>query len=145
LTHVAYRGSAPATQDLIGGQIPLMFDPVQTQLPHIQAGRVRALAIASAARIAALPDVPTLDEAGVAGQVITAWWALALPAGVPAPIAERIDDATRRIGTDPAWREQMTRLAIDPVLLRGPALGAFLAAERAQWGAAVRDSGATPD
>lgn len=145
LTHVAYRGSAPATQDLIGGQIPIMFDPVQTQLPHIQAGRIQALAISGAARIPLLPEVPTLREAGVAGHETTAWWALALPAGVPAEIAGRIDEATRRIGSDAAWREQMTRLAIEPVLLRGEALIAFLAAERAQWGLAVRESGATPD
>jgi tripartite-type tricarboxylate transporter receptor subunit TctC len=145
LVHAAYRGSAPAIQDLIGGQIPLMFDPVQSQLAHIQAGRVRALAISNPRRIAALPDVPTVREAGVAGHETTAWWAVSAPARIPEPVLARIGEAIASVAASDEWRAQLARLGIEPVLRQGADLAAFLTAERAAWGEAVRASGARAD
>jgi tripartite-type tricarboxylate transporter receptor subunit TctC len=75
IEHIPYKGSAPAVRDLMGGQIQLMFDPVQSVLPHIKSGKIRALAVSSAMRAAILRDIPTIAESGVAGYDTTAWWA----------------------------------------------------------------------
>jgi tripartite-type tricarboxylate transporter receptor subunit TctC len=84
LVHLPYRGSAPALQDLVAGHVPVMFDPVQSPLGQIQAGRLRALAVSALQRSSALPDVPTMTEAGVADHTMVAWWALVAPTGTPA-------------------------------------------------------------
>ncbi len=142
LAHLAYRGSGPAIQDLLGGQIPLMFDPVQSVLPHLQAGRIRALAISNPARIPALPEVPTMAEAGLPGHEATAWWAVAAPARTPPPAVAALTEAIRRVAAAEEWRSHLSRLGIDPVLRTGPELAAFVRAEAAKWGEAVRRSGA---
>ena len=97
LKHVPYKGSAPAVTDLLGGQIPLMFDPVQSVLQHIRGGKLRALAVSSSARASVLPQVPTVSEAGLKGFEATAWWALFAPAGLPAPIAAKLAAEAARI------------------------------------------------
>lgn len=142
LEHVAYRGSGPAIQDLIAGQIPLMFDPVQSQLAHVRDGRVRALAVSNAARIPALPEVPTMEEAGVSGHRTTAWWTVVAPVATPGPVIARLSAAIAGIAGAEAWKTHFAALGIDPVLMRGPELAAFLASERLTWGEAVRASGA---
>ena len=145
LTHAGYRGSGPAIQDLVAGQIPLMFDPVQSVLPHIEAGRVRALALSNPARIPALPEVPTMAEAGIPGHETTAWWAVVAPARTPEPVLTALADAIRRLAVADDWRSHLSRLGIDPTLRTGPELAAFVRAEAAKWGAAVRASGARAD
>ncbi len=145
LTHVGYRGSGPAIQDLVAGQIPLAFDPVQSVLPHIEAGRVRALAVSNPSRIPALPDVPTMAEAGVPGHETTAWWAVAAPARTPEPVLSALAGAIRRVATAEEWRSHLSHLGIDPVLRTGPDLLAFVRAEAVKWGEAVRASGAKVD
>jgi tripartite-type tricarboxylate transporter receptor subunit TctC len=145
LTHLAYRGSAPALQDLIAGHIGVMFDPVQSQLAAIQGGQVRALALSNPRRIAALPNVPTMAEAGVAEHQTTAWWAIAAPSRTPPAVLARIEQAIQRIAETESWREHYAQRAIEPVLIRGPALAEFLARERRNWGDAVRASGATAE
>ncbi len=145
LTHAGYRGSGPAIQDLVGGQIPLMFDPVQSVLPHIEAGRVRALALSNPARIPALPETPTMAEAGIPGHEATAWWAVVAPARTPEPVLTALADAIRRLAVSDDWRSHLSRLGIDPTLRTGPELAAFVRAEVAKWGAAVRASGARAD
>jgi tripartite-type tricarboxylate transporter receptor subunit TctC len=145
LTHAGYRGSGPAIQDLVGGQIPLAFDPVQSVLPHIEAGRVLALAISNPSRIPALPGVPTMAEAGVPGHETTAWWAVAAPARTPEPVLAALAGAVRRVAEAEEWRSQLSRLGIDPVVRTGPDLVAFIRAEAAKWGEAVRASGARAD
>jgi tripartite-type tricarboxylate transporter receptor subunit TctC len=145
LTHAAYRGSGPAVQDLVGGQIPVMFDPVQSVLAHIQAGRIRALAVSDAARIAALPDVPTMEEAGVTGHETTAWWAVVAPARTPPAVMARLEEAIAAVATTADWRAQLARLGIVPMLRTGPDLAGFVRAEAIKWGEAVRRSGARAD
>jgi tripartite-type tricarboxylate transporter receptor subunit TctC len=145
LTHVGYRGSGPAIQDLVGGQIPLAFDPVQSVLPHIEAGRVRALAVSNPSRIPALPGVPTVAEAGVPGHETTAWWAVVAPARTPEPVLSALAKAIRRVADTEEWRSHLSRLGIDPVLRTGADLAAFIRAEAAKWGEAVRASGARAD
>jgi tripartite-type tricarboxylate transporter receptor subunit TctC len=145
LAHLPYRGSAPALQDLAAGHIPAMFDPVQSPLGQIQAGRVRALALSAPQRSQALPEVPTMAEAGVPGHTMVAWWSVVAPATTPAPVIARLATEIARIGAAPDWQAALARQGISP-MLRGPAeLSAFLRAEAERWGAAVRASGATAD
>ncbi len=145
LTHVPYRGSAPAVQDLAAGHIPAMFDPVQSPLGQIQAGRVRALAVSAPARSPALPEVPTMAEAGVSGHEMVAWWAVVAPRAIPEAAAARLAAEIARIAQRPDWREGLARLGISPMLLQGEELAAFLDQERRRWGEAVRVSGASAD
>lgn len=93
LTHVAYKGSAPAITDLIGGHVPVMFDNLPASLPHIQSGELRALAVAGSQRSPSLPDVPTIAESGLAGYSVEPWFGVCGPAGVPAPIVQKLDQS----------------------------------------------------
>jgi len=145
LTHVPYRGSAPAQQDLVAGHIPAMFDPVQSPLAQVQAGRLRALAVSAPARSEALPDVPTMVEAGVAGHVMVAWWALVAPALTPAVAIDRLAAEAARIDAFPAWRDGLARQGISPMQLGPAAMRSFVREESVRWGDAVRASGATAD
>jgi tripartite-type tricarboxylate transporter receptor subunit TctC len=145
LTHVPYRGSAPAIQDLVGGYLLVMFDPVQALLPQIEAGRVRCLALSSPARSAALPDVPTMAEAGVVGHEMTAWWALVAPAGTPAPVIGRLTRETTTILREPEFIHGLARQGISILQIDSDALSRFLAEEAEKWGRAVRESGASVD
>lgn len=142
LAHLPYRGSAPALQDLAAGHIQAMFDPVQSPLAQIQAGRIRALAVSAPARSPALPEVPTMAEAGVAGHEMVAWWALVAPAGTPAPALARLAEAALGIAAAPEWGADMARQGISAMPLGGEALAGFLREETVRWGAAVRQSGA---
>jgi tripartite-type tricarboxylate transporter receptor subunit TctC len=91
LVHVPYKGSAPALADLLGGQLSFMFDTVITSVPHIRSGRLRAFAVSSAKRASSLPEVPTMQEAGVKGFDISQWQGVLVPAGTPRPIIERLN------------------------------------------------------
>ena len=142
LKHVPYKGSAPAVTDLLGGTIPLMFDPVQSVLQHVKGGKLRALAVSSSARAAVLPQVPTLNEAGLKGFEATAWWALFAPANLPAPIASRLASEAARIVQAEAFREKLLEIGVQPGGASQP-FAEFQRSEMAKWGAAVRDSGVT--
>ena len=145
MTHLPYRGSAPALQDLAAGHVGVMFDPLQSPLGQIRAGRVRALAISAAARSPALPEVPTMAEAGVPNIVMVAWWAVAAPAATPRPTIARLAAEIERIDATPAWRDALSALGIS-AMFRDPAgLDAFRREETSRWSAAVRRSGATAE
>ena len=145
LRHVPYKGSAPAIADLLGGQIPLMFDPVQSVLAHVRGGKVRALAVSSSARSPVLPQVPTLEESGLAGFEATAWWALFAPAGLPAPLAARLTSETRRVIEAPAFRDRLKDIGVQVPTGAPIAFADFQRAEIAKWGRAVRDANVTID
>jgi len=145
LVHVPYKGSAPAVSDLIGGQIGLMFDPVQSVLPHIRAGRIQALAVSSARRSDALPDVPTLSEAGVPGVETTAWWGLLAPVKTPREVIARLSAEAQRAVQTADLRERLGAVGIEARGLGSDAFAEFQKAELAKWGKAVRESGATVD
>jgi tripartite-type tricarboxylate transporter receptor subunit TctC len=91
LTHVPYKGSAPALADLLGGQLSFMFDTVITSVPHIRSGKLRAFAVSSAKRASSLPEVPTMQEAGIKGFEISQWQGVLAPAGTPRPVVERLN------------------------------------------------------
>jgi tripartite-type tricarboxylate transporter receptor subunit TctC len=122
-----------------------MFDPVQSPLGQIQAGRVRALAVSAPERSPALPEVPTMAEAGVPGHAMVAWWAVAAPAGTPVPVVARLAAEIRRISAAPDWQAGLARQGISPMFHDPEALAGFLRTESERWGAAVRQSGATAE
>lgn len=114
LLHIPYKGSAPALTDLMGGQIQAMFDTIPSCLPHVQAGKVKALAVSSARRSSALPDVPTLDESGLKGFDISTWFGLMAPAGTPADITLKIQREVARMLATPELKAQLTTMGAEP-------------------------------
>ncbi|MDR0529033.1 MAG: tripartite tricarboxylate transporter substrate binding protein [Zoogloeaceae bacterium] len=144
LTHVPYRGSAPAAQDLLGGHIELMFDPLQSVLAYVKAGKLQALAISSAQSVAALPSAVTFLQAGVKVET-AAWWGIFAPAETPDAIVAQFAKAIYGV------RDTAVVKALEDIglLLQTPRdsrqLEEFLLAEREKWGKAVRDSGAGID
>ncbi len=145
LQHVPYRGSAPAVTDLVGGQLQLVFDPLQSVLPNVQGGRLRAIAISSKARASVLPNVPTIAESGYGGFETTAWWGVFAPARLPADTTEALGREIERIVRGEAFRASLEPLGVLPAVLIGRAFAEFQAGELTKWGKAVRDSGATAD
>ena len=140
LSHVPYKGSAPAITDLLGNQIPLMFDPLQSVLPHVLSGKLRILAISSKQRSGLLPDVKTIEESGYANFEATAWWALFGPAGMPPAIAKKIAAEAEAIVQSAEYRKKLEGMGIQPMKLQ---LADFQKSETAKWGEAVRSANIT--
>ena len=145
IQHVPYRGSAPAVTDLIGGQLQIMFDPLQSVLSNVQGGKLRAIAVSSKQRSPALANVPTIAESGYNGFETTAWWGLFAPAKLPANMGETLGGEIERIVPSEAFRGTLEPLGVLPTVLTGRAFAEFQAAELVKWGKAVRDSGATAE
>ncbi len=115
LLHVPYKGSSPALVDLMSGQVQVMFDTVASCLPHIQAGKLRALAVATAQRSSVLPDVPTLDEAGLKGFDIASWFGLMAPAGTPPDVIAKVHGEVVRQLALPDVRARLAQMGAEPV------------------------------
>jgi tripartite-type tricarboxylate transporter receptor subunit TctC len=145
LKHVPYKGSAPALSDLIGGQIQLLFDPLQTALPHVQAGKLKLLGVSSATRSSVAPSVPTFAESGLKDFEATAWWGVFAPANLPAPIATQLNAEVDRIARSDALRDRLAPLGVQVVGGTRESFAQFQQRELAKWGKAVRDSGASID
>jgi tripartite-type tricarboxylate transporter receptor subunit TctC len=145
ITHVPYKGSAPAVADLIGGQINLMFDNLASALPQIKAGKVRALAVTTARRSGFVPDLPTMQEAGVAGFDISTWFGVFAPAGVAAAVIDRLHGETVRILQLPETRERLAVFGAEPVGNTPAQFAAFIKAEQPKYQRIIRESGAKAD
>jgi tripartite-type tricarboxylate transporter receptor subunit TctC len=143
IQHVPYRGSAPALTDLLAGQIQIMFDPLQSVLSNVQAGKLRAIAVSSKARSPVVPNVPAIAEAGYPGFETTAWWAVFAPAHLPAGSAAALADGVVKIARSDAFRSRLEPLGVVPTALAGQEFSEFQRSELAKWGKAVRDSGAS--
>ena len=146
--HIPYKGSGPALTDLIGGQVQFMIDSVSAALTHIQAGRVRALAVTSAQRNSALHDVPALAElpvAGLANFEAVGWAGLVGPAGIPAPVADKISRDFATVLADPALNQRVAQAGSVVRALPGEQFTKFIETEVAKWGAAARASGTRLD
>lgn len=130
LVHVPYKGSAPLLTDLLGGQVPFAFDNLPASLPHIQAGKLRALAVAGAQRSPALPDVPTMAEAGLSDYVVEPWFGVYGPAGLPAAIAQRLNKALADALADPAVKSKLLTAGFTP---RSASVGEFDAMTRREY------------
>ncbi|OYX85084.1 MAG: hypothetical protein B7Y84_15980, partial [Azorhizobium sp. 32-67-21] len=143
LTHVPYKGSAPAAVDLMSGQIQAMFDNLSTALPFIKAGKLRALAVTSAERSPAAPDIPTMAEAGLPECEVLSWFALVAPAKTPKDIVDRLNAATVKALADPAVKQQFAALGADPVSSTPAVLADLIKSETAKWAKVVKASGAS--
>ena len=133
ITHVPYRGAAAAITALLSGEVDMMFDNLPSAIGQIQAGKLRALAVTTAQRSSALPDVPTLAEAGMEGFNVSAWFGVAAPAGLPAPVATRLADALQKIVQQPEVAAAMQRQGADPAFMDAASAAAALNADAAQW------------
>jgi tripartite-type tricarboxylate transporter receptor subunit TctC len=130
---------------LIGGQIQMMFDPIQSVMSYVHAGKLRAVAISSAARSPVLPNVPTVAESGYQGFEFTAWWGVFAPAALPPALAATLAGEIERIVRSSAFHDKLGSLGVLPTVLTLGVFGEFQRGELAKWGKAVRDSGATVD
>ena len=139
LLHVPYKGSGPAVADLLGGQVDYMFDSITSAKPHIQAGKLRALAVTTAKRSSALPDVPTMAEAGVPGYELMPWFAAFAPAGTPPEIVERLNSSMRKALSDPKVKDAMASIGAEPIGGSPVELRDHLAKETAQWAVLVKE------
>jgi tripartite-type tricarboxylate transporter receptor subunit TctC len=131
--HVPYKGGAPAMADLLGGQVEATFMNINTGLPNIQAGKLRALAITSTKRSPLLPNVPTLEELGIKGATVYSWQAFAAPKGLPADIKAKLHDAIVAGLNDPAVKPKLLELGFEIVGNSPEQFTAFQAAEFARW------------
>jgi tripartite-type tricarboxylate transporter receptor subunit TctC len=141
LTHVPYRGGAPALTDLMGGQVQVMFDVLPGSLAHIQAGHVRALAVTTGTRAAALPDVPTIADT-VPGYEASTWFGVGAPKGTPPEIIARLNAVINAGLADPTIKARLADVGSDPLPLSPAAFGALVAAETEKWAKVVKASGA---
>ena len=145
ITHIPYKGSAPAVTDLLGGQVMMMFDNIPSALPHIRAGKLRALAVTGAKRDPLLPDLPTVAEAGVPGYESGVWFGLAVPAGTPRDVIARLNEAAVAGTKSPDFVKRMTELGYSIIASTPEQMVQMNQAETARWGPIVRASGAKAD
>jgi tripartite-type tricarboxylate transporter receptor subunit TctC len=145
IVHVPYKGSAPALTDLLGGQVQMMFDNIPSALPHIKAGRLRALATTGPRRDPALPDLPTVAEAGVPGYEAGVWFGLAVPTGTPADVVARLNAEAVKATRSPDFVRRMGELGYLILGTSADQMAAMQRAEQARWAPVVKASGATAD
>jgi tripartite-type tricarboxylate transporter receptor subunit TctC len=142
MVHVPYKGSGPALADLIGGQVDVMFDNLTSSIGFIRSGKLRALAITSAARYPELPDLPTMQEAGVPGYEATAWFGILAPKGVPRNVAMRINGEVNKALAQPDVKEKLAQQGAVATPMTPEQFGAFIHNEVVKWGKVVKASGA---
>jgi len=142
ITHIPYRGAGPALQDLIGGQVDMMFDGLGSSSTHIKSGRIHALAVASKKRAPGFADLPTAAEAGVPGYEVSTWYGLWAPKGTPAEIVQQMQAEMRKAFATPDLQGIWNGLGADTPNLYGDAFGKFVASELKRWAEVVKTSGA---
>jgi len=145
ILHIPYKGSGPAVTDLLAGQVNMMFDNIPSSLPHIKAGKLRALATTGAKRDPALPDLPTLAEAGVRGYESGVWFGLSVPAGTPREIIVKLNAAALQAARSPEFVKRMTDLGYNLIPSTPEQMATMLKAELARWAPIVKSSGAKID
>lgn len=143
ILHVPYRGGGPALQDTLGGQVDMSFPTLAAALPHVRAGRLRALAITDKQRSRLLPDVPTMDEAGVKGFYFTQWLALLAPAGTPAEVVSRLNQALKTALGGADLRSKFEAQAMEPFVTTPQEAGEFIAGEVKRYARVIKARGIT--
>jgi tripartite-type tricarboxylate transporter receptor subunit TctC len=136
--HVPYKGSAPSMQALLGDQVTMCFENILSCIPLIQAGKLRALGVTSMTRASGLPDVPTLNEAGLAGFEIVSWQAVFAPAATPAPVVDQLSNTVQQILREPEVKAKLLGLGLEPSTMTQPQFAAFQKAEVAKWAKLVK-------
>lgn len=142
MTHVPYKGGPPALTDLMGGQVQVMFETSVAALPFVKQGRLKALAVSSAERVAAAPEVPTVAEQGLPGFSGVPWITLMAPAATPPAIVAKLNAEVNRILQTPQMRDQFAAQGVQPMVMSSAQLGGFIRSELDKWGKAVKASGA---
>ena len=142
MVHIPYKGSAPAMTDMIGGQVQVMFDNMPSALPHVKAGKLRALAVTSAQRSPSAPEVPTMGEAGVAGFDVQSWFGLVAPKGTPKDIIARLNAESVKALATADIKERFMELGAVPGPMSPEAFGDYIRSEIIRWGEVVKVSGA---
>ncbi len=145
MQHIPYKGAGPALNDVIGNQVPIMFDNLPSSSGHIKAGTLRALGVTTAERAPSFPDVPTIAESGVAGYETYTWNALFAPANTPPEVVARLNEAARKALADPAVVERMKEFSATIVGSSPEELAAHVTAELAKWTPVVRDANVQMD
>ena len=145
MVHVPYKGSAPAQTDLIGGQVQVMFDTAVSAIPHVKAGRTRALAVTTKNRSRLLPDLPSLDEAGLKGYDLYGWGGIVGPAGMPAEVTAKLNAEIVKALRQPDVAEKLMTLGSEPGGMTAPEFGRFIQDEAAKWKKLVVSTGAKLD
>jgi tripartite-type tricarboxylate transporter receptor subunit TctC len=145
LTHIPYKGSGPALMDLISGQVQVSFDTLASVLPHIQAGKVKALAVTSAKRSPSLPNVPTLAEAGVKGVEMGAWYGIYMPASTPKAVQERVHDEVNKVLALPETRKRLDAIGGETAPMTQAQFIAFHNAENKRYADLIQRRGIKPD
>jgi tripartite-type tricarboxylate transporter receptor subunit TctC len=145
MTHVPYKGSAPALNDVIAGQVPLMFDTMLSAMPQVRGGKLRAIAITGAQRSPAAPDIPTIAESGLPGYQAYAWNALLAPAGTPAAVVTRLSAELKTALAQPAVQERFAAQGFAATWTSPPEAASFVTTEVEKWGRTVQQSGAKVD
>ncbi|MCK3779062.1 tripartite tricarboxylate transporter substrate binding protein [Ensifer sesbaniae] len=145
MQHIPYKGAGPALNDVIGNQVPIMFDNLPSSSSHIKAGTLRALAVTTAERAPSFPDVPTVAESGIPGYETYTWNALFAPANTPQPVVARLNEAANKAMKDPAVIERMKEFSAKIVGSTPAELAAHVSAELAKWTPVVRDANVQMD
>jgi tripartite-type tricarboxylate transporter receptor subunit TctC len=145
MTHVPYKGGGPALQDVIAGHVPMMFENMPSILPHVQAGRLRGLAVTGARRSSAAPELPTMIESGYPGFEAGSWYGLYAPAGTPPEIVTKLHAELARALEKPEMRNQLSAQGAEPIGNSPQEFAAFIRAEIDKWAAVIRASGARKD
>ena len=145
MVHVPYKGSAPALTDLLAGQVTLMFGNMASAMPHVRGGKLRALAVTSAKRSAAAPELPTIAETGLPGYEATSWFALFAPARTPEGIVSKLNAEVNALLKLPDVKERMLGLGADSIALSPRELGAYVETEIVKWDKLIKASGAKAD
>lgn len=145
ITHVAYKGSAPATADLLGGQVSLMFDVMPTVIAHVKAGKLRAIAAAGAKRSPLLPEIQTVAEAGIAGYEAHSWYGIAAPAKTPSVRIEKLHAQFKQALRRPQLQSRLLELGLEPVGNTPQEFRALIRSEQARYAKLVKTSGVRAD
>lgn len=145
MQHIPYKGRAAAIPDLLGGRIHMIFDNMPSALPLVKSGELRAIAVTSAQRSPAAPNIPTLAESGLPGFEATSWFALFAPANLPRDVQMRINAETARVLAMPDVKEKLATLGLEPSPGTPEQLAGLVQAEMAKWAKVVKESGAKPD
>jgi len=145
ITHIPYKGLAPAHTELMGGQLSMMFDGIVTGLPAVKAGRLRALGVTTLKRWQGAPDIPTMNEAGLAGFEVNSWYGLLAPAGTPREIVLRLNSEIARALREPDARERLYSIGAEPMDNTPEEFAAYINAEMAKWAKVVKTAGIRAD
>jgi tripartite-type tricarboxylate transporter receptor subunit TctC len=140
ITHVSYRGTGPAMTDLLGGQIPVLFDNLPGSMPQIKAGRIRALGVTTKERVASLPDVPTIGET-VPGYEVSVWFGISGPKGMPPEIVAKLNAAVNAVLANPKLKERFHDLGGEVMPMSAAEFGKLVADETAKWAKVVKSAG----